>query len=126
MKIVNLTPHDITVYASSDVVPAGGKDFVLARRNAEPVYRFPSSGCTKGTAREVAYQNVMGIPVLSTVYRDPEGVPPYKEGVMLIVSSITAQACRNAGRRTDDLLMAARKVRNESGRVIGCVAFAMM
>lgn len=66
----------------------------------------------------------MGIPVLSTVYRDPEGVPPYREGVMLIVSSITAQACRNAGRRTDDLLMAARKVRNESGRVIGCAAFA--
>lgn len=44
MKIVSLAPHDIAVCASSGAVPAGGRDFVLACRSAEPVCRFPSRG----------------------------------------------------------------------------------
>ncbi len=96
MKIVSLAPHDIAVCASSGAVPAGGWDFVPARRSAEPVYRFPSRGCAKATAGETPCRDVMGIPVLSTACRAPEGLSPYREGVMRIVSSLTAPACRNA------------------------------
>ena len=69
MKIVSLAPHDIAVCAASGVVPAGGRDFVLACRSAEPVCRFPSRGWAKATASERPCRNVMGIPVLSTACR---------------------------------------------------------
>ncbi len=85
MKIVSLAPHDIAVCAVSGAVPAGGRDFVLARRSAEPVYRFPSRGCAKGTGGETPCRDVMGIPVRSTACRAPQGVPPHREGVMRIV-----------------------------------------
>lgn len=126
MKIINLTPHEITVYASSDVKPAGQKGYVLARENAEPIYRFPSRGVSRASCCETPLKDVMGVPVFSMTYGDPEGVPDWREGVYLIVSGLTAQACRHAGRRTDDLLTTARIVRDADGRIIGCTAFAML
>ena len=126
MKIINLTPHEITVFAASDVKPSGQKGYVLARRDAEPIYRFPSRGVSRASACETPLKDVMGIPVFSMTYGDPEGVPEWQEGVMLIVSALTAQACKHAGRRTDDLLTTARVVRDEDGRIIGCCAFAML
>jgi hypothetical protein len=126
MKIINLTPHEITVFASSDVKPAGQKGYALARANAEPIYRFPSRGMSRASACETPLKDCMGIPVFSMTYGDPEGVPEWQEGVMLIVSALTAQACKHAGRRTDDLLTTARVVRDTDGRIIGCSAFAML
>ena len=127
MTIINLTPHEITVYAASDVKPAAGqKGYVLAREGVEPIYRFPSRGCSRASACETPLRDIAGIPVFSLTYGDPEGVPEWREGVYLIVSGLTAQACKHAGRRTDDLLTTARIVRDESGRIIGCTAFAML
>lgn len=47
-----------------------------------------------------------------------------QQSLYLIVSIITANAAKANGRRVDDLLITTDTVRDETGRIVGCKAFA--
>ena len=112
MKIINLTPHSISVFAGADIVrtyPASGK---VAR--AQSTYIRSESA------------TVDGVPLVHVSFGDPMDLPEYAEGTYYIVSLITAQAAQAAGRCTNDLLITAEPVRNGDGQIIGCQAFTQV
>jgi len=126
VRVVNLMPHPITIFNATDVRPAGAKGYVLARGGVKPLMIVPSSGVSRAACVETPVGQIDGIPVFKPTYGEPENVPDPEDGVMYVVSSITAQACREAGRTTSDLLLPARTVRDSEGRVIGCTAFCVL
>lgn len=112
MKIINLTPHAVTLIN-------GGNEI-----------KFDS----QGVARAKQIETVAGemeicgqkIPTVRMEYGEPEDLPEPKAGVCYIVSYITAMAAKAKGRGTNDLLMTADLVRNEEGQIIGCRKFSVL
>ena len=104
--IRNLTPHDVNLYHGADVIAT-----------------FPSEGIARASQYAAPMGTVDGFPLVSMTYREPVGLPEPEPGVYLIVSSLTAQAAKNYGRPTDDLLLTALPVRNGTGAIVGCQAF---
>lgn len=104
MKIINLTPHAITV-----VTEAG-----------EPIATIAPSG-TVARCQEVSVKvgEVGGIPIFSTTWGEVEGLPEPQEGVAYVASALVAQAAARAGRT--DVFSPAKQVRNDEGQVVGCL-----
>ncbi len=61
---------------------------------------------------------------METSFGETIDLPEYQDGVYLVVSIITANAAKANGRRVDDLLITTDTVRDETGRIVGCKAFA--
>lgn len=108
MKVVNLTPHKVTVFDDDGVV----------------IKTYPSEGVARASHVNTPVDNVDGVLVVSTSYGEVTGLPEPTEGVVYVVSFITANAAKAHGRTTDDLLLTSGPVRDDEGRVIGCRAFA--
>jgi hypothetical protein len=66
------------------------------------------------------------IPVITSSYGEPIGLPAPEEGVICVVSVLTAQAAKAAGRSTSDLLITSDPVRSADGKIIGCRKFAVL
>ena len=105
-SFVNLTPHEIRVIGAGP----NGADVII-----------PASG---EVARCESSRTVMGyvnnIPVNRTVMGEVQGLPEAVEGVIYITSKIVAEAVPDR----EDVLIVDETVRDESGRIIGCKAFA--
>jgi len=125
MKIVNLMPHDLTIFRAEDTKPSGAKGYVLARECA-PLMVIRSSGISRAAAVENPVGQIDGVPMFRMAFGEPQGVPDPQPNTVYVVSSITAQACRDSGRDTHDLVMPARTVRDAEGRIIGCTAFSVL
>lgn len=104
MFVKNFTPHTITF---------------LNDRN-EVILEVPSSGIARAAQSRTSVGAINGIPVNKSSFGRVENLPEPEEGVILVVSALTAQACpeRNDVYITDDA------VRDETGRIIGCRALA--
>lgn len=85
MKIINLTPHPITIVVGDKklVVPPSGN---VAR--VSQGYRDLGAISFKG----------IDVPVVSTTYGNIDALPPEEPGVFFIVSALVAQAAWAAGR----------------------------
>ncbi|MBF1024930.1 MAG: hypothetical protein HXK98_03515 [Candidatus Nanogingivalaceae bacterium] len=108
MKVVNLTPHEVTVYDDDDVV----------------IKSYPSEGVARARQTNVVVGCFDGTPVVKTEFGEVTGLPEPAERTVYVVSFITANAAKAHGRTTDDLLVTSGPVRDDKGRVIGCRAFA--
>lgn len=104
-KIINLTPHTINIYAG---------DVLECIRTIEP------SGVARADYTQETLGNLDGIPIVRNEYGLPTNLPAPQEGVYYIVSKLVADAARNNGRATDDLLLTGELVRDNDNRVIGC------
>ena len=104
MKIINLTPHKITIL--------GDRKLVLE----------PSGIIPRAEQRREQVGNVDGIPVNRVFYGNPVGLPEPKTDTIYIVSALTAKAAPNR----EDLYIVDDSVRDESGRIIGCRALAQI
>lgn len=125
MNIVNLTPHDVVLYRVEDTITEGKTVMVAAE--AAPRAIFPKSGVVaRARQAESVTGNVNGIDVLSMSYGDVEDLPSPQEGMMYIVSALTAMAARAHGRTVSDLLLVAHAVRNAEGQIVGCTAFSQL
>lgn len=122
--LINLTPHTIDVFRREDVVPDFGRGFKLAAQNVEPACIIPSHGIARVATAETEDGEISGVPVLKQEYGSIVGLPKPRRGVYYIVSGLTAQAARAQGRTVEDLLLTTRLVRNDSGTIVGCAAFA--
>lgn len=99
MKLVNLTPHPITlVLGETTTIESAG------------VARVATSSVEVGTH--------MGVPLIRSTYGEVVGLPAPQEGVLYIVSAMVRSALLG---RTD-LASPAALVRNEAGQITGCKA----
>lgn len=99
MKTINLTPHAVVIIHGEVRVqiPASGQ-----------IARISASSAPAGTHE--------GIPLVTTTYGNPVGLPDAQEGVLLIVSALVRSSLPG---RTD-LASPSDLVRDASGNIIGC------
>ena len=100
-KIVNLTPHAVTICDADGnitrTIPAG------------PVWaRLKASTVPAGEAD--------GIPLSRTVYGQPTGLPDMEPGTFYVVSQLVKAALPDRG----DRRVPAEVVRDDAGNIIGC------
>ena len=103
VEVRNLTPHTVNLEINGEMVPID-----------------PSGTVARAASRTEEVGNLGGIRLTSTVFGKPVDLPDPIKGVYLIVSAVTAQAAKAAGRSTDDLLLPAESIRDEQGRIVGC------
>jgi hypothetical protein len=104
-KIVNFTPHPITIVDGENKV----------------VRTIESSGLIRLASKTVSNGIIGGLPISKTVFGEPEGLPDFVEGTFIIVSQLVKSALPN---RTD-LLVPAEVVRDGKGNVIGCKSLGL-
>lgn len=104
----NLTPHTIHILGCTP--PSGVQPATL---------EIPSSGVARASEVSTPIGSLLGVPVTRSTFGAPEGLPEPVPGVWLIVSTITAEAARAAGRELWDLMVPGTPVRDEAGRIIG-------
>lgn len=97
MKIVNLTPHAITLCGKT----------------------YESAGCARVTSTKQIVGNLDGIPVNMVQYGEIYGLPEPVAGTIYIVSAIVATRANR-----DDCFVVDDTVRDERGRIVGCNALA--
>lgn len=119
MKMINLTPHAITLImpprtdAPPDVpttlvYPPAPKD-QLSRADERDV----ASECSHSPAEQA------GIPITYVRY-DRTNLQAPQQGVGLIVSIIVVYAAHAEGRSLEDLYVPGQQVRDADGRIVGC------
>jgi len=114
MKIVNLTPHPVTLIGSEGqvTIPSSGQ-LVRAREVRE----------VRGT---ITLDQAGALPVLAISYGEPEGLPePLEADTIYIVSALAAQAIRaHRPDIADHFFVVSDPVRDETGRIVGAKALA--
>lgn len=115
MKIINYTPHAVTVFDGCD-----------------PLVTYAPSGLARATqtAETVAelFVETGYVPVKRMAFGAVEGLPETaEEDEYFIVSSIAAQAARAVNHPlADRLLVPSDPVRNENGQIVGCRSFSVI
>lgn len=104
MKILNCTPHDITIVKDNgvtEIIPVSG---IIPRLEQE----------------DIVVGEVEGIPITKVAYGENKDLPEKEEDTFLIVSALVA----NANKDRDDLLIPGGLVRDEQGKIVGCKSLA--
>lgn len=108
MKMINLTPHTISILDGAN----------------NPVLVLPSAGVARAASTRTCVGTVdadgISIPVNVTSFGDVVGLPDPQPGIGYVVSVLTAQAVKNR----DDIFVTDDAVRDAEGRIIGCRALA--
>jgi len=108
VNLINLTPHDLTVYLADGTtltIPPSG---VVARVSQDYT---PLGTLNLGNAQ---------VPLVATTYGAIQGLPDPVDGVFYITSALVAQAAWSQGRK--DVLApdtGAGAVRDDQGRIVG-------
>lgn len=106
--IINLTPHALTFLDDANNV----------------VLTVPSSGIARAAQTRVHVADVdiggVSLSVHHSTYGAVEGLPEMQDGVIYVVSALTAQACPDRS----DVFITDDPVRDEAGRIIGCRGIA--
>lgn len=100
-NIFNYTPHPITIVNNEGEVVRTIKPSGLIRLKASTVN---------------AGFDIDGIPVTTTQFGEPEGLPNVEEGIFYIVSQLVKSALPSR----KDLLVPAEVVRDSNGNILGC------
>lgn len=93
---------------------------------------FPSEGIIRATQKDVKVDEVVTdlkigeagsagftIPVFSSTFGAPEGVPENLDGIY-IVSSLAYQSLKAAGMPMEHFVVPSGTIRDEQGRIVGC------
>ena len=114
MKILNFTPHAVTVFDS----------------DGDPLATYKPSGLARAKQSYVIVGQVEvepeSVPLKRITFGEVDGLPKDVDpDTYFIVSAITAQAARATNHPlADRLLVVADPVRNAEGQIIGCKAFS--
>lgn len=117
MKIINLTPHPVTLF-EDNLAGNNYNELCVFHPSEEPARCAMISDTIPPDSHEFFF------PIQVTRYGQVEGLPEEQEGIYYIVSALVRLACPD--RR--DLLSPANMVRVEEdgpdkGKVLGCRAF---
>jgi hypothetical protein len=107
MRVVNLTPHELTFHVDGQLValPPSGE---VARCST-----------TEEVVGHVEVDGVM-VPVVSTKFGEVIGLPEPKPDTVYVVSALVASAVRRR-----DVLSPGSLVRDKEGRVVGAASFVL-
>lgn len=103
-KIINMTPHTITI----------------VNEEGSLLMQIPSSGVARVSSVETIVSTELGFPETETTFGEVEGLPPQEEGTIVIVSRLVMSRCPERA----DLRVPGLQVRNAEGQVIGCKSLA--
>lgn len=106
-KLVNLTPHTVTIITDVAVIPVPADGTVARMVQHDVLLSYVNSGAGM-------------VPIYQTCYGDVTGLPYPTDGVGFIVSYIVKSRCPD--RR--DLYVPVKFIRNEDGDIIGCRGLA--
>jgi hypothetical protein len=106
-SFINLTPHAISLYDQDNKLKE----------------TIPSSGFVRCLETTKVIDHIGDYPVLSVVFGEVEGLPPFQEGVYLIVSKIVLEALHGT---RNDCVCVSDTVRDENNRIIGAKAFSRL
>jgi len=104
-KIVNLTPHPLVIQRADGTSET-----------------IESSGIARCATTETVVDEIDGIPVVRTSFGAVEGLPDASLDTVFVISSITAQAVPHRL----DVLVPARPIRDEKGRIVACAALGRL
>ena len=102
-KIINLTPHDITITDGPTFPPSG----IVARVSVQQV--------DAGT--------IAGIPVKTQTFGDIVDLPAPQDGMVFIVSAIVLAAAKAVGRTDVVAPDTSNAVRNDQGHIVSVPGF---
>lgn len=105
MKIINTTPHEITIINDE----------------METVATFSPEISVRVASVTKIIGNIQGIPLDTTFFGEVEGLPEFKDEVFYIVSRLVKSALPDR----KDLLCPGQQVRNENGQVVGCKSLSI-
>jgi len=112
MRLINLTPHPLTIYGPNgvDVIPASGS---LAR--------------VRSTSEVIG--EVADIPVIRPTFAEVDGLPDPQPNTFYLVSSVVLTALRSHGIHRGDVIAPATGpndgcIRNAQGHVQGITRFS--
>ena len=119
--IINMTPHTINLYLITDCEETikGTYKSLTLKEGAKPLMVYPSQGVARATSSRELLYTINNIPVYTTTYGSPEGLPEPVPNTYIIVSALTAQAAPER----KDLIIVDGAVRDAEGRICGCTAF---
>ena len=112
-KLVNLTPHEITIVAE------GCNDFGIY---LYPIRTIKPSGKVIRLSEKKGHTigNVNGVEIVEKEYGYADYIPPVEKGTFYIVSGLVASAMKRA-----DFLVP-NTFRHEDGQIIGCDSFSII
>lgn len=124
MKIINCTPHTVTIlhYSCVQYNPLR-KSFDLVSEKSVLREFLPSGIVPRCLTKEKNEGLIDGVPIMTLEFGSIDDLPPEEPNTRLIVSALVANAGREQGRK--DLLVPARMVRDVEGRIVGCLALAI-
>jgi len=109
VRLINLTPHEITVYTDRGAVSIP-----------------PSGQVARVSVTSIEVARIGGIPINRVEYGEVEGLPEPQPNTYYIVSQLVLQALRSAGVSRQDILAPdtspSSAVRDSEGRIIGVKA----
>jgi hypothetical protein len=111
MKLINLTPHKITVFLLNDV---HNREKIEIQPEKMPARRY-----VRVKISEYIFIGSHAIPIYETFFGEVENLPDPKPDTYYIVSRAVAEACPN---RTD-LIFPDNTVLDNEGCIIGCFGF---
>lgn len=122
MKLINATPHQITILSRTGVEQDAKKQFLASASEIEVLQKIEPSGILPRVAMtNKPVEPIAGIPVEEVTYGEIEGLPELEHDVYYIVSGLVAQAAVKLGRC--DCLAPGALVRDKdnSSNVLGCL-----
>lgn len=103
-NIVNLTPHVINV----------------VREDGTKIEITPSGVIPRVSVTTVPAGSINDIPLFRNEYGNVVDLPDPVDGTLYVVSGLLKSACP----QRSDLVVPARQIRDEQGRIIGCEGLA--
>jgi len=116
--IHNMTPHVISIIVDGVKVDFPSEGIIRAAQKDEQVGEVVTD-LKIGEAGSAGFT----IPVFSSTFGAPEGVPEKLDGIY-IVSSLAFQSLKAAGYDMSHFVVPSGTIRDESGKIIGCKGFA--
>ena len=105
MRVINMTPHAVNLLGQDDQELA----------TFQPSGNLIRLSTTTVPAGEITVDGVV-IPLTTTAFGDPEGLPSEEDGTMYIVSALVKSALPSR----KDLVVPNEAVRDDQGRIVGC------
>ena len=120
MKIINLTPHPITITVNNKTVKYPAEQPLRLKEETKLIDYIEEEIISLGVYDD-PYESpsIVKIPLYKKRFI-VENLPPRQSNTLYIVSSIVAQLCPDR----DDFIVPNDLIRDEQGRVVGARSFA--
>ncbi len=112
IKLVNLTPHKIIIFASADAAEAS-----VEVEPSGSIARVSATTSPKASALSVEY----GFPTVRTVFGEVTGLPDRWDGVVYIVSGMVLDAVGKKQPDRHDVYAPGELLRGPDGQPRGCI-----